>query len=188
MAKEQGAVFRRHLIADAGMRALRIVLLLKRTGDDLRFQHATEQLPIKAFVAEAAMEALVHTVWPRSAQLDKADPNASLPQPFLQHPDHFRGASPAGDDIDAAATTLVEDRQRLDRCARGSDSKDQNQALDFMERFHPDLGLWPRRALGPPARPGHPQSLLPPYTLHGAPSTAVGLPPDERANPRWRHA
>ena len=58
LAKEQGAVLRRDLIADAAMRALRIVLLAERTGDDLRFQHTADQLSIKAFVPEAAIEAL----------------------------------------------------------------------------------------------------------------------------------
>jgi len=125
LAKEQGAVLRQDLIAEAAMRALRIVLLPERTGDGLRFQHAAEQLPIKAFVAEAAIEALIHAVLPRAARLVKADPDASLRQTFLQRPghelspvvapqgprrtahpdrrlqrpDHFRGPQlPAGDD------------------------------------------------------------------------------------------
>jgi len=130
-------VLRRNVIADAAMRALPIILLPEPTGDDLRFQHPADKLPIKAFVAEAAIGALVHAGLPQAARLDEAAPDARLRQPFLQrrghkltpvvapqvprgpvHPDrrlqrpeHLRGSQlPAGDDIDAevaASSTIV---------------------------------------------------------------------------------
>jgi hypothetical protein len=115
------------------MRALSIVLLEGRTGDDLRFQHTTDQIPIEAFIAEAAIEALVYAVLPRATRLNEADPDASVRHRFLQRPgheltpfvepqvprgpvqadrrlqrpDHLRGPQlPAGDDIDAVVAAL----------------------------------------------------------------------------------
>ena len=64
LAQQLGAVFRRHLVADAAMRKLGVVFLTERTGDHLRLQHAADQLPIEAFVPEAPIEALVQAVWP----------------------------------------------------------------------------------------------------------------------------
>jgi hypothetical protein len=209
-AKEQGAVLRRDLIAYASIRALRIVLLPERAGDDLRFQHAAEQPPIKAFLAEAAIEPLVNAVLPLAARLDEADPDVSLRQPFLQRPGHELGPVvapqvprgpvqpncrlqrprhlcgpqlPAGDDIDAVEAAPVDDRQELDRRARAGDIKDQMQARVVIEPFGADLGLRPRRALGPPARPGQPQFPLPPDALHRAPSATVALPLNQGMDP-----
>jgi hypothetical protein len=210
LAQEQGAVFRRHRIADAAMRVLRIVLVPERTGEDLRFQNAAEQLPIEEFVAEAAIVALVYAFLPRAARLDKADPDASLRRTLLQrldhelppvvaprvprgpvHPDrrlqrqdHLRGLQlPAGDDIAAVVAARVDNRQELNRRARGGHIEDQIHAPDVIEHIRPDIGLQPQRALGPPTLPGNPRSLLSPDALHRTPSVALALPIDQGVDP-----
>ncbi len=78
LAQQLGAVFRRHLVADAAIGALGVEFLPERTADYLRLQHKADQLPIGAFVPEAPIEALVHAVLPRAARLDEADPEAGL--------------------------------------------------------------------------------------------------------------
>jgi hypothetical protein len=183
LAQKVGTGFRRCLVADAAVWALGVVFLPERTGDHLRLQHAADQLPIEAFVPEAPIGGLVHTVLPRITRLDEADLGARLRQPFLQctghgftlvvapqvprrpmdrdrrlkHPDHLRSAQlPAGDDVDAVMAARVDDRQELDRRARGGDIKDQIQASDVIYAFRPDLGFWPRRAPGPSTRGRHP--------------------------------
>jgi hypothetical protein len=88
VAKERGAALRWDLIAAAALRARSRVLLPERIGDDLRFQHAAEQLATKAPAAEAAIEVLVHAVLPRAARLDEVRRYVGLRQPFLQCQGH----------------------------------------------------------------------------------------------------
>ncbi len=144
LSQQPGEAFRRHLVANAAMLALGVVQLPERTGDYLRLQYATDQLPSEAVVPEASIEALDHAVLRLTARLDEEDPEACLRQPFLQctgheltpvvapqvlwrpmgrerrlqRQDHLRGPKlPVGDEIDAVMSALVDDRPEVDRRA-----------------------------------------------------------------------
>jgi hypothetical protein len=79
--------------ADLGRRAVietavwtdGVVFVPEGADDDLRLQDALEQLSIEAFVPEAAVEAFVEAVLPRTAALDEARNDAALFKPALEH-------------------------------------------------------------------------------------------------------
>src|SRR3954471_691493 len=58
-------------VVEARMRPHFIVMAAPRFNDHLRFASATEPLEAQALVAEAAVEAFVHTVLPRLARIDQ---------------------------------------------------------------------------------------------------------------------
>jgi hypothetical protein len=66
------------------MRPDLVVFVPETAGDDLGFEHAAEQLAIKAFVAKTAVEAFIHAVLPRTARLDESGGDARVLQPGLK--------------------------------------------------------------------------------------------------------
>ncbi len=84
LVQEFGAILRGDFVVDRAMRSDGVVFVAEAAGDNLRFEHAAEQFAIEAFVAEAAVEAFVHAVLPRTAWFDEACGDARVLQPGLE--------------------------------------------------------------------------------------------------------
>ena len=135
----------------------------------MRLEEVGEQLAVEAFIAEAAVEALIDSVLPWASGLDEAGRYARLVQPFLEEMgdkfgpvvaaqvsgrsvkrdqggerrDDLMGAHPAaGHDIEAVVAVLVDDRQELHRVAALGGVEDHVDAPDVVNpgRLHLRIG------------------------------------------------
>jgi hypothetical protein len=72
--------FVRGQVGNAGVRALRVVVLAPCLDDDLGFASGTEPLDAQTFIAELAVEGLVGAILPRLAGIDDGGLDASVAQ------------------------------------------------------------------------------------------------------------
>lgn len=192
------------------MRPDRVIFVAKAARDDLGLEHAGQHLAVEAFVAKAAVEALVHAVLPRAARFDEARDDAGRFEPLLQFPrnelapivtaqmtgravhcdrsrerlHHFRGAEPpTGDDVDAVVAAFVDEGEELHGRAALRHIEHQIDAPNVVEPIGLEFRVRSRRALRPARWPDYSQAFASTHALHRAPRTRQTLPFDQRMHP-----
>jgi hypothetical protein len=79
-------------VAEARMRAHRVVVLAPGLDHDLRLRPRPEPFEAQALVAELAIEALVDAILPGLAGIDQRRRDALIDEPFQKRPRHELGA------------------------------------------------------------------------------------------------
>ena len=203
LVQEFGAIFAGRAVVDRAVRADVVVFVAEGPPDALGLEEVGKQFAVEAFVAEAAVEALVDSVLPGAAGLDEAGLDARQGEPFLQEAgnklravvaahvtgrsvkrdqggerrDDLAGAHPtAGYDIEAVVAVLVDDRQELHRVAALGGVEDHVDAPDVVDRVRFHLRIGPYRHFGAPGRPFDAETLITAHPLHRAQVAAEALP------------